>query len=84
MDSCNNLTEFCAESSAIVGAFRHHADLTSSILYTTGKPCPKCAKMIIQSGIKVVICGKYQQKEKKSEKEKSSVDILNRAKIAVW
>ena len=45
----------CAEFNAIVSAFRYHADLTNSTLYTTGVPCPKCALMIVQSGIKTVV-----------------------------
>ena len=51
------ILECCAEANAIVSAFRYHADLTASILYTTSQPCPKCAQMIVQSGIRTVVYG---------------------------
>lgn len=48
----------CAESNAILSAYRYHANLTNSTLYTTGYPCHKCAALIVQSGIKTVIYNK--------------------------
>ena len=58
----------CAELNAIVSAFRYHADLTNSTLYTTGVPCPKCAQMIVQSGIKTVVYGGENEIEKSADK----------------
>ena len=56
-------TECCAEHNAIVSAFRYHADLTNCILYTTAPPCHKCARMIVQSGIKTVVYGKNAENQ---------------------
>lgn len=44
-----------AEMNAIISAFRYHADLTSSILYTTAPLCFECAKIVVQSGVRTVI-----------------------------
>ena len=69
------ILECCAEANAIVSAFRYHADLTASILYTTSEPCPKCAQMIVQSGIRTVVHGTGQLEDTASE-------IFYRAKTA--
>ena len=74
--------ECCAESNAIVSAFRYHASLTTSILYTTGQPCSKCAQMIVQSGIKSVVCG-GKWIENMNQEDREAVDkIFYWAKIA--
>ena len=65
----------------ILGAFRYHATLTNSILYTTSRPCPKCAQMIVQSGIKSVVCGGKWDKDTK--KREAVEEIFYRAKIAL-
>ena len=67
----------------ILGAFRYHATLTNSILYTTSRPCPKCAQMIVQSGIKTVVCGGKWDEEMGTEKIKAVKEIFYRAKIAL-
>ena len=70
--------ECCAESNAIVNAFRHRADLTNCILYTTDLPCNKCAKMIVQTGIKTVVHG-----GKGSEMQEEAKKIFYWAKVAI-
>ena len=71
----------CAESNAIVSAFTHRADLTSSILYSTSCPCVKCAQTIVQSGIRTVVYGKRLDE---GDMDEEVSEIFYRAKTAVW
>ena len=57
----------CAESNAILSAFRVRADLTSSVLFITSPLCIHCAKIIVQSGVKEVICSSSEQEMKKED-----------------
>lgn len=55
-----NLDEPCtksihAEANAISFAARNGIALEGTIMYCTHSPCPKCAELIIQSGIEKVI-----------------------------
>ena len=70
-----------AESNAIVSAFRHHADLTNSILYTTSPLCFECAKIIVQSGVRTII---YPPQRSTSEDLKHAAvkEMFYRAKIS--
>lgn len=43
-----------AEANAIINAGRNGAKIDGSILYVTQPPCPNCAKMIANAGIKEV------------------------------
>ena len=72
------ITECCAESNAIVSAFRYHANLTNSILYTTSPPCSKCAQMIVQSGMRTVVYGNKRE----ISMEKEATEIFYLAKVA--
>ena len=65
------LAKHCAEGYAISSAYRFRADLTKCTLYTTKYPCIECTKVIVQAGIKVVVCG-----EKKDQED----DIVYRSK----
>lgn len=67
-----------------MSALKHHADLNGSILYTTSPPCPKCAQMIVQSGIKYVVYGKKKEtcEARDEEMKQKAVDIFYEAKIA--
>jgi dCMP deaminase len=47
-----------AEQNAICQAARHGIAILDSTLYCTMTPCYNCAKMIINSGIKRVVCQK--------------------------
>ena len=48
---------------AIISAFRRQADLSTCSLYVNQSPCPECAKLIAQSGIKHVVYGEKYKKE---------------------
>lgn len=45
-----------AEQNAIIQAAKHGADTEGSTLYCTHSPCIICAKMIVNAGIKRVVC----------------------------
>ncbi|MCP4653118.1 MAG: cytidine deaminase [Candidatus Omnitrophica bacterium] len=45
-----------AEQNVILQAARHGVSLCDSVLYITHTPCSICAKMIINAGIKEIIC----------------------------
>ena len=45
-----------AEQNAIIQAALHGVSTESSSIYVTHQPCVTCAKMIINSGIKRVVC----------------------------
>ena len=63
-----------------MSAFRYHADLTKTTLYTTGFPCHKCAALIVQSGVKTVVySGKY-----KNEIEREALTALNNAEEKLY
>jgi dCMP deaminase len=47
-----------AEQNAICQAARHGIAIQDSTLYCTMTPCYNCAKMVINSGIKRVVCQK--------------------------
>jgi len=52
-----------AEQNVILQAARHGVSLRDSIIYVTNTPCSICAKMIINAGIREVICsGDYPDK----------------------
>jgi dCMP deaminase len=44
-----------ADTNAILNASR--SDLSGCTIYITGKPCNNCLKLILQSGIRKIICG---------------------------
>lgn len=47
-----------AEQNAIVQAAMHGVNLDGSTMYITNEPCPVCAKMIINAGIKRVVAAR--------------------------
>ena len=63
-----------AESNAILKCAREGSSSAGASLYVTMSPCPGCAKLIIQAGIKNVF---YRDKYRLTE----GLDILKRAKI---
>lgn len=63
-----------AESNAILKCAKEGSPSEGAYLYVTMSPCPDCAKLIIQSGIKKVY---YRDKYRLAE----GLDILKRAKI---
>lgn len=44
-----------AETNAIVNAGRNGAKTDGGILFVTAPPCPNCAKMIVQAGIREIL-----------------------------
>lgn len=48
-----------AEQNAIIQAAKHGASTKDTVMYITHSPCVLCAKMIINAGIKKVVCYKY-------------------------
>jgi dCMP deaminase len=65
-----------AESNALTKLARGTQSSDGATLYVTLSPCFQCAKLIIQSGIKKVVCGsKYS--------DMSGVDFLKRCGVEV-
>ena len=58
-----------AEANAVATAARNGHSIKGAILYSTHRPCPQCASLIIQSGIVRVVTIFGQQ-----EKSSSGVD----------
>ncbi len=75
----NNVTKpyvLHAEANAITKVARSSNSSEGATLYVTASPCIECAKLIIQSGIKRVVCGeKYRILD--------GVELLQRARIEV-
>lgn len=46
-----------AEQNGIIQAARHGINLSGCTVYTTDSPCIICAKMLINVGVKRVVCG---------------------------
>ena len=44
-----------AEANAILNAGRNGAKIDDSILFVTAPPCPNCAKMLVQAGIREIL-----------------------------
>ena len=81
-DDCGEITIHCvrtlhAENNAIIQAAKNGVSLDGSTMYLTMTPCRRCAMMIINAGIKKVICSKRYKNDKESLK------ILRQAKIPV-
>ncbi len=58
-DSCIRTVH--AEANAIAQAARSGAVIEGATLYTTASPCYDCMKLIINAGIKRVVCGEFYQ-----------------------
>ena len=65
-----------AEANAITKLARSHNSSNDATLYVTASPCLECSKLIIQSGIKRVICGEQYRLS-------DGIDLLKRAGIEV-
>lgn len=44
-----------AEANAVINAGRNGAKIDNGILFVTAPPCPNCAKMIVQAGIREIL-----------------------------
>jgi len=63
-----------AEQNGIIQAARHGINLSGSTVYTTDSPCIICAKMLINVGVKRIVCGQGYP-------DKLSGDILGEAAL---
>jgi len=68
-----------AEQNAICQAAKFGISIKGATLYCKMEPCPVCAKMIINSGITRVVCGKRYQSGAQGLMEQAGikVDVLN-------
>ncbi|MEA3323076.1 MAG: cytidine/deoxycytidylate deaminase family protein [Patescibacteria group bacterium] len=76
-----------AEQNAIVNAARFGAALDGATLYCHMTPCYVCAKMIINAGIKKVVCNKDYHKGARSKEifEEAGVEyVLNNEEIETY
>ncbi len=67
-----------AEQNAIVQAARNGVAIDGATIYCKMTPCFTCAKMIINAGIRRIVC------EKKYHQGKESEDIFNEARVEVY
>jgi len=52
-----------AEQNVIIQASLHGVSLTDSTLYCTHSPCSICAKMLINAGVRRIVCKNYYADE---------------------
>jgi len=67
-----------AEANAIAQAAKHGICLRNSTAYITMEPCLNCARLLVQSGIKKVIC-KYKYHDGQSSRDlfkKANVQLM--------
>ena len=66
-----------AEQNAIIQAALHGVSVAGADLYGTHQPCITCAKMIINAGIKRVICfNSYPDELARSFLEKAGIELV--------
>lgn len=80
MDFNGNITQHCvrtlhAEQNAIIQAARFGIPLEGSTLYCKMTPCRTCAMMIINAGIKRVVC------EKHYHADKDTIEMFKQARV---
>ena len=73
IDEEGNLSEHCvrtihAEQNAICQAAKYGISIDGSSIYTRMEPCAACAKMIVNAGIKEVICQRRYHAAQESRK----------------
>jgi len=74
-----NCRSIHAPLNAIIFAARHGINIKDADMYITGIPCPLCARVIVNAGIKTV-CYAFDEEE---QQVKSSLEILEKAGIKV-
>lgn len=75
----NNVTKpyvLHAEANAITKIARSSNSSNGATMYVTASPCIECAKLIIQAGIRRVVCSEHYRLE-------DGIELLRRAKIEV-
>ncbi len=75
-----------AEENAICNAARSGAKLYNSIMFTTHFPCINCARLIVQSGIKMVISAAPDKHfmDRWEESVSRSVTMFGEARVGAW
>jgi len=79
-DDASNVTEHCvrtlhAEQNAILQAAKFGTHIDGATLYCKMTPCRTCAMMIINAGIKRVVC------EKRYHDDKDTIELFKQAGI---
>jgi dCMP deaminase len=79
-DDDGNVSQHCvrtlhSEQNAIIQAAKFGIALDGATLYCKITPCRRCAMMIINSGIKRVVC------EKHYHADKDTINLFNKADI---
>jgi len=82
LDENGNITQHCvrtlhAEQNAIIQAAKFGVSINEASLYTLMTPCFTCAKMIVNAGIKRVVC------EKKYHADKDSIELFTQAGVDI-
>lgn len=73
-----------AEMNAITSACKHGTSLDGSIAVVTMFPCSGCAKAMIQSGVKMVVCPKPDLDDKRwGEEFRYSLEMLEEAGVII-
>lgn len=74
-----------AEANAIIDATRRGVTLEGTTAYVTFHPCSLCASMLIQAGVKKIICPPpVSQVSKWSDNFKTSSDLLLEVGVPVY
>lgn len=72
-----------AERNAIYNAAYNNTDIRNSTCYVTLFPCADCARAIIQSGVKKVVCKKENFNERYEESNKVAIEMFNEANVEI-
>lgn len=80
IDDAGNISEHCvrtvhAEQNAICQAAKYGIPIEGATIYIRMEPCATCAKMIVNAGIKEVVCKRRYHAAKESRK------IFKKAKV---
>lgn len=80
IDDVGNISEHCvrtvhAEQNAICQAAKYGIQIEGATIYMRMEPCSTCAKMIVNAGIKEVVCQRHYHAAEESRK------IFKKAKV---
>lgn len=75
-----------AEENAICNAARTGARLYNSVMFTTHFPCVSCARLIVQSGIKMVISAMPDEHflDRWAESVSRSITLFDEGRVFAW
>ena len=72
-----------AEENVILRAVKSGKSLDGATMYVTHQPCCRCARMMINAGIKRVVVGDGELKSMPKEEFEVAVEMFKEAKIEV-